>query len=98
MKFPMNSSNIKECNTFVFSIMTRIKLIWDFRSPDAKPIAEHHVKHIKEYIIQKNVDCDITGVEDLSDMYSIAYMVVKEEDMRPIRDVLKPHRGKYYED
>jgi hypothetical protein len=29
-------------------------------------------------------------------MHAIAFMVVAEEEMRPIRDALKPHRGQVY--
>ena len=28
----------------------RLKLIWDFRGPDAKHIAEHHAIHLREYV------------------------------------------------
>jgi len=31
-------------------------------------------------------------------MQAIAYMVVNEEEMKPVRDALKPHRGQVYED
>ena len=30
--------------------MEKIKLIWNFRGPDAAKIAEHHEIHLKEYI------------------------------------------------
>ena len=29
-------------------------------------------------------------------MHSIAFMVVDEAEMKPIRDALKPHRGELY--
>ena len=84
--------------TWYFCTMNKLKLIWDFRSPVAANIADHHVKHLKEYVLAKGIDCDIIEVEHLSEMYSIAYMVVHEADMKPIRDALKPHRGQYYEE
>jgi hypothetical protein len=78
--------------------MRKLKLIWDFHGPDASKIAEHHEKHLKEYIIIEKLDVSITGIEALSDMHTIAFMVVNEDQMKPIRDALKPHRGQVYMD
>ncbi|WP_370476838.1 hypothetical protein [Tamlana flava] len=76
--------------------MRKLKLIWDFRGPDAHKIAEHHEIHLKEYVKIKKLAITITGVEDNGDIHSIAYLVVDEADMKPIRDALKPHRGQVY--
>ncbi|MBT8375548.1 MAG: hypothetical protein KJO22_01640 [Bacteroidia bacterium] len=73
--------------------MKQLKLIWDFRGPDAQHIAEHHLIHLKEYIKHQSLDISITGTEVLHENHSIAFMVVKEIEMKPIRDALKPHRG-----
>lgn len=76
--------------------MRKLKLIWDFRGPDAHKIAEHHHMHLKDYIAIKKTALNITGFEQLNDMHSIAFMVVNDDEMRPIRDALKPHRGALY--
>ncbi|AUS06952.1 hypothetical protein [Pseudotamlana carrageenivorans] len=76
--------------------MRKLKLIWDFHGPNAEQTAKHHNIHLKEYIKIENLDIPITGVSNLSDMHSIAFLVVDESDMRPIRDALKPHRGQVY--
>ena len=76
----------------------KIKLIWDFRGPDAQKIAEHHEKHLKDYIRAENLGLDITGHTELSSMHSIAYMIVPETLMMKVRDALKPHRGEIYSD
>lgn len=76
--------------------MRKLKLIWDFRGPAGKKTAEHHLIHLKEYIAAEGLDISITGTEDLSDMHSLAYLVVDEDKMKPIRDALKPHRGQVY--
>lgn len=78
--------------------MRKLKLIWDFRGPDASKIAEHHEIHLKEYIQLEKLNITIIGFEVLNDLHSIAYLVVNESDMKPIRDALKPHRGQVYED
>ncbi len=78
--------------------MRRLKLIWDFRGPHALKTAEHHNIHLKEYIAIQKLNISTTGFETLTDMHAIAYMVVDEQDMKPIRDALKPHRGQVYQD
>jgi hypothetical protein len=76
--------------------MRKLKLIWDFRGPAGQKTAEHHLIHLKEYIEVNQLNITITGVESLNDMHSLAYLVVDESDMKPIRDSLKPHRGQVY--
>ena len=76
--------------------MRKLKLIWDFHGPDAHKIAEHHEIHLRQYIQLEQLDISITGIEDMHDLHSIAFLVVNEADMKPIRDALKPHRGQVY--
>jgi len=78
-------------------IMRQIKLIWDFRGPAAAKTAEHHEKHLKEFIAIEKLPLNITGFEALNDVYAIAWMVVTDENMIAVRDALKPHRGEVYE-
>lgn len=76
--------------------MRQLKLIWDFRGPDALKIAQHHEIHLKDYITLEKLDISITGCEVVNNFQAIAFLVVSEADMKPIRDVLKPHRGQVY--
>lgn len=76
--------------------MRKLKLIWDFYGPHAHKTAEHHEIHLKEYIISKHLEVHITGTEIINEMHSIAFMVVKEDQMKPVRDALKPKRGQIY--
>ena len=78
--------------------MRKIKLIWDFRGPEAAKTAEHHEKHLKEYIAMEKLPLDITGFQVSNDMHAIAFMVVTDDFMIGVRDALKPHRGEVYED
>ena len=77
--------------------MRQIKLIWDFRGPAAAKTAEHHEKHLKEFITIEKLPLNITGFEALNDVYAIAWMVVTDENMIAVRDALKPHRGELFE-
>ncbi len=74
----------------------KIKFIWDFRGPAAHKTAEHHEKHLKEYIAIEKTALDITGVDHINDMLSSAYMVVEENEMINHRDALVPHRGEIF--
>ncbi len=74
----------------------KIKFIWDFRGPNGAQTAIHHEKHLKEFIGMEKLSIAITGHQDLSDMHSIAFMVVDEKDMISLRDALKPHRGEVW--
>lgn len=76
----------------------KIKIIWDFRGPDAARTAEHHALHLKEYIKTNDIKLNITGFEDVGKNYSIAWMVVHESQLQNVRKALKPHRGQVYED
>ncbi|RMB57384.1 hypothetical protein EAX61_11600 [Dokdonia sinensis] len=76
--------------------MKQLKLIWDFRGPVAAQTAAHHVIHLKEYASAKALKNTLSGTETQNDMHTLAYLVVDEVDMPPVRDDLKPHRGQLY--
>lgn len=71
----------------------KIKLIWDFRGPEAAEIAKHHVVHLEEFALKEELFFYESDIQAINDMYCIAYITVKEGDMIVFRDALKPHRG-----
>lgn len=75
---------------------TKVKLIWDFRGGSASKIAEHHAIHLNEFITLEDIKDAFVDTEQISSMYSIAYLVVDETLMNPLREKLKPHRGQKY--
>lgn len=74
----------------------QIKLIWDFRGPNAEKTAEHHEIHLKDFLKMNAMENYLTGVEQVSEFHHIAFLVVEEEQMKDLRDRLKPHRGQVY--
>jgi hypothetical protein len=76
--------------------MRQIKLIWDFKGEVAARTAEHHEKHLKEYIVVEKLPVTITGYEIINELHAIAFMVVTDENMITVRDTLKPHRGELF--
>lgn len=75
-----------------------IKLIWDFRGPDAEKIADHHVIHLREFVAIEKLPLTIMDKQVINDVHSIAYLVVNDEQLIAVRDALKPHRGELYEE
>jgi hypothetical protein len=71
----------------------KIKLIWDFRGPESLKIAEHHCVHLNEFVISEALAFHEIDAIEISDYYSIAFIVVNEKDMLIFRDALKPNRG-----
>ncbi len=75
----------------------QIKLIWDFRGPNALLTAQHHEIHLKDFIKTENLqDWNITGFEQINEMHTIAFWVIPESEILKFRDILKPHRATLY--
>lgn len=72
-----------------------IKLIWDFKGQEAQKIAEHHAKHLTEFIQKEKLEKVTSGAEVINDTFAIAFLIVEEKDMITMRDALRPHRGEY---
>ena len=71
----------------------KIKLLWDFRGPDALKTAKHHTIHLKEFAAIENLPFYEIDIKEQNPMLCAAYIVVSESDMKVYRDALKPHRG-----
>ena len=71
----------------------KIKLLWDFRGPDALETAKHHTIHLKEFAEIENLQFHEIDVKALNPMLCTAFIVVNESDIKVYRDALKPHRG-----
>ncbi|MGB1040667.1 MAG: hypothetical protein ACPGVD_07330 [Flavobacteriales bacterium] len=68
-------------------------MIWDFRGEDGHQTAIHHEIHLKEFVIKENIPSTETGVEQISEFHSSAFLVLDEPFMKIVRDALLPHRG-----
>ncbi|MDO9038705.1 MAG: hypothetical protein Q7U59_10210 [Lutibacter sp.] len=70
----------------------KLKLIWDFRGETSEKTAEHHCIHLKELAIIEKLHFYEIYFSVISELHTIAYIVVDEVDMKTYRDALKPHR------
>jgi len=75
----------------------KLKLIWDFKGSVAQKTAEHHCIHLKEFSTIENLHFHKIDYTVLSELHTIAFIIVDEIDMKTYRDALKPHRGQLYE-
>ena len=71
----------------------KLKLLWDFRGPDAKETAKHHTIHLKEFADREQLNYHDIDVQEKNPMLCSAYIIVDEKDMKTYRDALQPHRG-----
>ena len=75
----------------------KLKLIWDFKGYTAQKTAEHHCIHLKEFTVIKKLHFYEINYTIISEMHTIAFIIVNEVDMKTYRDALKPHRGQLAE-
>ena len=71
----------------------KIKLLWDFRGPDALETAKHHTVHLKEFSTLENLNYHQIDIKEKNPMLVAAFITVDEKDMKIFRDALKPQRG-----
>ena len=70
-----------------------ITLIWDFHGGDAQKTAEHHVKHLEEFMAREKFEYAATFTQSNADNHCMACMTVQEKDVFTLRDALKPARA-----
>lgn len=71
----------------------KIRLIWEFRGPDALETAKHHVIHLKEFAVLEKLHFYESDFIKQSDYFSSAFIIVDEVDMLMYKNALKPDRG-----
>lgn len=71
----------------------KIKLLWDFRGPDAMQTAKHHTIHLKEFATIESLAFHEIDIQEKNPMLVSAFITVDEKDMKTYRDALKPQRG-----
>ncbi len=74
-----------------------IKLIWDFRGQDAHKTALHHEIHLNEFLVKNTLPDFEVGVEQITEMHSLAYLITDQSNMIVLRDALVPHIGQQIE-
>lgn len=73
--------------------MKRIKLLWDFRGPDALETAKHHCKHLEEFAAIEKITVHEINHQEQNPMLVSAYLIIEESDLNLVKNALKPHKG-----
>ena len=76
--------------------MNQIKLIWDFRGPNASQIAKHHATHLEEFIKLEQIENTTCHIEQVTPNHVTAFLITKKDNMNFLRERLKPNRGQLY--
>ena len=73
--------------------MQKIKLLWDFRGPSAKKIANHHLKHLKDFFKVEDKQLIESGIKKEDEFHYVSFAVISDKDLGIIKLNLKPNRG-----
>lgn len=71
----------------------KIRLIWNFRGPDALETAKHHVIHLKEFAENNNLFYEKVDTIVENNYLSIAFIIINESELSIYKNALKPDRG-----
>lgn len=71
----------------------KIKLLWDFRGPDALKTAEHFLIHLNEFVERESVVAEKTDIEKHTDMFVSTILITESSYLEILKNALKPSRG-----
>ena len=71
----------------------KIRLLWDFRGPDALETAKHHVVHLKEFAQKEKLFFYESSTIENSPYFYSAFIIINESNLTIYKKALKPHRG-----
>lgn len=71
----------------------KIRLIWDFYGGDATGTAEHHTRHLVQFMEREKLELLNSGTNSAEEYHTLAYITVWEKDVKILRDTLRPNRA-----
>ena len=83
---------LTENNRKVRLMAIEIKLVWDFYGPRAEGTAQHHRRHVDEFIRNHKLEGCETAVETLGPNHSCAISLSGPESAEFLRSRLRPHQ------
>lgn len=75
-----------------------LKLIWEFRGPEAGGTARHHEIHLREFLLAEKYPLMVCGVDEVNPSFFKAFIVIKADDMIAFRDRLRPQYGEWFDE
>ena len=79
-------------------MVRKIRLLWDFRGPDALETAKHHVIHLKEFAEKENLPFVESSIIEQNQYLCSAFIIIFETELSIYKNALKPDRGTVVDD
>jgi hypothetical protein len=71
----------------------KVRLIWDFRGPDALETAKHHTIHLKEFAEIEKLPYYEVDFQQQNSHLAMAFIIIDENNLQVYKNSLKPDRG-----
>ena len=71
----------------------KIKIVWKFTGVDALKIADHHIIHVKEYMVSNDITMFEEGTEEVNDYAANSFIVIDSINLEKVKNDLKPHQA-----
>ena len=71
----------------------KIKMVWNFSGLDAIKIANHHIIHLREYMVLNNITMLDEGTEKVNEYAANSYIIIDSKNLEKVKNDLKPHQG-----
>ena len=71
----------------------KIKMVWNFTGIDAFKIANHHIIHVREYMVSNDITMFDEGTVEVNDYAANSFIVIDSTNLEKVKNDLKPHQG-----
>ena len=69
-----------------------IRMIWDFYGPEGNGTAQHFLRHLSEFLSERNIPFTALEVETVSPVHSATFVDLDHAHLEEVGGALRPHR------
>ena len=69
-----------------------IRMIWDFYGPEGYGTAQHFLRHLTEFLKEKQIPSTALEVEQVSPTHAATFVDLDHAHLDEVGQALKPHR------
>ncbi len=73
--------------------MKDLKFVWEFFGSDSEQLAQHHLNHLKEFLLKEEIMFSKIGATKESLNFSFSFVVLSSSYLEIIKSTLKPHKA-----
>ena len=70
-----------------------IRMVWDFYGADSHGTAEHFLRHVREFVMARDVPVIDLQVEVVTPVHTVTFLDLEHGHLDEVVSALKPHRG-----